>query len=114
MKKSLLTERFQQLAGIKPLYEIEGLNENSMLWLKMVKAKFKEAKGWGLEISTIKEWADEYYIDSTAYKFGTKEFKDLMEWLKREYHSKDGRAGLRNFFGDEETREKLNSRGPYT
>lgn len=24
MKKSLLTERFQQLAGIKPLYEIEG------------------------------------------------------------------------------------------
>ena len=28
MKKSLLTERFQQLAGIKPLYEIEGLNED--------------------------------------------------------------------------------------
>jgi hypothetical protein len=24
MKKSLLTERFQQLAGLKPLYEIEG------------------------------------------------------------------------------------------
>ena len=28
MKKTRLTERFQQLAGIKPLYEIEGLNED--------------------------------------------------------------------------------------
>jgi len=30
MKKTLLNERFQQLAGIRPLYEIETLNENAL------------------------------------------------------------------------------------
>lgn len=40
MKKQLLTERFQQLAGIKPLYAINRLNEENtndgFKWLKSV------------------------------------------------------------------------------
>jgi hypothetical protein len=40
MKKSLLTERFQQLAGIKPLYENERLNEGVPLEKLMKGDKF--------------------------------------------------------------------------
>ena len=40
MKKSLLTERFQQLAGIKPLYENERLNEGVPLDKLMKGDKF--------------------------------------------------------------------------
>ena len=40
MKKTLLTERFQQLAGIKPLYENERLNEGVPLEKLMKGDKF--------------------------------------------------------------------------
>ena len=75
-----------------------GAHEN--LYLD-IKSKFKQAKGWHLDMKTIKDFADEYYTDSTNYNFGTKEFKDLMGWLKREYFAGGGRAGFRNFFEDE-------------
>jgi hypothetical protein len=81
----------------------ESVNKGEGDMYNDINAKFKEAKGWGLEMKTIKDWADEYYKYSTAYNFGTKGLKDLMRWLKREYISKGGRAGFRNFFGDKES-----------
>lgn len=49
MKKTLLNERFQQLAGIKPLYEIETLNENALEGL------LDKVKGMGKDaLQTIK------------------------------------------------------------
>ena len=79
----------------------EGVIKEEIDMVDDISSRFKEIKGWGLEISTIKDWADEYYTDSTDSNFGTEEMEDLMGWLKREYYSKDGRGGFRNFFGDD-------------
>ena len=94
--------RFRQFLTEGVIKEDQPLDENEgFVLVNDISAKFKEAKGWGLEISTIKDWADEYYTDSTDSNFGTEEMEDLMGWLKREYYSKDGRGGFRNFFGDD-------------
>ena len=43
MKKILLTERFQQLAGIKPLYEMDG-NENREIKISLEDLNFETLK----------------------------------------------------------------------
>lgn len=93
MKKSLLTERFQQLAGIKPLYEIEGLNENIQQYIdgeddisdirrgeryKTIRIDFnRKIKG------RIKDEVEEYIYNKYGHFFrlGAKHPRDIeLDW----------------------------------
>ena len=78
MKKTLLTERFQQLAGIKPLYG-NKLNENISMFSDYISSLYdadvEEKEGFQSGI-----WEKEEYGDPKAYKEADK-FISLMSYL---------------------------------
>ena len=78
MKKTLLTERFQQLAGIKPLYG-NKLNENISMFSDYISglydADVEEKEGFQSGI-----WEKEEYGDPNTYEEANK-FISLMSYL---------------------------------
>ena len=78
MKKTLLTERFQQLAGIKPLYG-NKLNENISMFSDYISSLYdadvEEKEGFQSGI-----WEKEEYGDPKAYEEADK-FISLMSYL---------------------------------
>ena len=78
MKKTLLTERFQQLAGIKPLYG-NKLNENISMFSDYISglydADVEEKEGFQSGI-----WEKEEYGDPNSYEEANK-FISLMNYL---------------------------------
>ena len=63
MKKILLTERFQQLAGIKPLYELD----------ESMEVEYAE-RGWKSQVSKIKD--NDEALEYAAKHFGVD--KDII------------------------------------
>ena len=58
MKKQLLQERFQKLAGIKPLYSINNLNENENHKELVKQARDYYIKKLGQKLGVIRSYAD--------------------------------------------------------
>jgi hypothetical protein len=94
MKKPL-NERFQQLAGIKPLYEFEAETPMAMedLYLK-VQNDMKDIHSMDVPMDVIKNWADNYHYPYSSWDdeldepgpkvpaFNTEERLDFLEYLK--------------------------------
>ncbi|ASF00020.1 hypothetical protein [uncultured virus] len=71
MKKILLTERFQQLAGIKPLYEMDG-NENREIKISLEDLNFETLKNsfpnnYQKEKFTRPQTGEPYYEDAISF-----------------------------------------------
>ena len=87
MKKTLLNERFQQLAGIKPLYEIETLNENALEGLldkvkDMGKNALQTIKSVSKDI-VGKTVGDEAEINAELAKINPQELKKDTQTLEQ-------------------------------
>ena len=113
MKKQLLQERFQQLAGIKPIYAINNLNEAKEM--DMAKS-FLENKGF--EVKTV-DGANEVYDNAsklfpegskTAYMWDyMSTFKDGTKGQNK-YNDKDAFAVYIPF--DEDLLKEIKSKLP--
>ena len=71
MKKILLTERFQQLAGIKPLYEMDG-DENREIKISLEDLNFETLKNsfpnnYQKEKFTRPQTGEPYYEDAISF-----------------------------------------------
>ena len=139
MAKKLLTERFQELAGIRPLYELEKelldfegnnvydiIHRDMMAFYKMDVSRDK-----------IKNWADNYSWRDGEVIFDTGEREDFFQFIEDgdEYEEETGETGESRaaavlshddyksvYFGDEqefrdegfEFIETFNPSSPYT
>jgi len=71
MKKIILTERFQQLAGIKPLYEMDG-DENREIKISLEDLNFETLKNsfpnnYQKEKFTRPQTGEPYYEDAISF-----------------------------------------------